>query len=514
MEIHKINVNKSDEVSLIAEKIIDAKHKEILLNIPKFSNLSESASNLRLLKREAEALGKKIIIESVDDKVIEFCKAIGIECLNPFFTESQRQFSDIVTGKAKREIKYEIAEQEKINLEDQKPKPQLITTRSKSRERKLVKLISLFVIAVALIGGGLFLGLEVIPKADIKIAVARTEWSYKDSIHVNKSITAPDPEGSMIPGQIFAQKKNLQLSFPASGKKEIAAKAKGQIIIYNSHSSSPQSLVARTRFAAPDGKIFRLVQGVTVPGAKVEGGEIKPSSIEVQVIADKSGEAYNIGPVTRFTIPGFAGSPKFNTFYGESKDSMTGGFIGEAAYPTDEDIKKSKAVSTSTLEESIKNLLIAQLTMEFKLIDGALEFKLVKQTVNTEVDSERKFSILSEADVSAVVFKEQDLFNMLLGKIHKDAGSNFEVKDYKLSYGVPQINLEKGQLSFPIDYQSMLAKKIDIELLKEKVAGKSESELKTIIFSVPGLVSAKISLWPFWVRAVTRNTSRINIIEE
>ena len=512
MEVHKINVNKSDEVALVAEKIIDTKHKEILLTVPKFSKLSESASNFRLLKREAEALGKKIIVESVDDKVIEFCRATAIECLNPFFTESQRQFSDIVTGKPKKEVRSEILSPERI-LSEKSLKPQLAVAKPKARKRNLVKLISLSGIAVAFIWGLLFIGLKVIPKADIKIVAAKTQWSSKNKIVVDKNVATPDLENAVIAGQIFSQKKNLQLFFLASGKKDVAQKATGKIILYNAHSSSPQSLVASTRFRTPEGKIFRLIQSVTVPGAEVVDDKIQMSSIEIPVIADKPGADYNIGPVAKFTIPGFAGSSKFNTFFGESKTSMTGGFIGEIAYPTNDDIKKAKEVGASTLEEAIKDLLIAQLPKDFKLIEGALAFKLLKQAVEADVNDEGKFSVLSEADARAIVFQEQDILKVFSDKIHKDVGPDFEIRDYSLNYEAPQISLEKGQMSVLLDYQSTLAKKIDVESLKKKVAGKSESELKTIIFSVAGLASAKISLWPFWVREVTENTSRINIIE-
>ncbi len=53
--IHKINVNKSDEAALVAEKIIDIEASEIILNIPRFAKISEAAANFKLLKREAEA---------------------------------------------------------------------------------------------------------------------------------------------------------------------------------------------------------------------------------------------------------------------------------------------------------------------------------------------------------------------------------------------------------------------------------------------------------------------------
>src|SRR3989344_1375259 len=92
----KITINKSDEVAIIVEKIIEAPENEVVLNVPRFSHLGESLSNFHLLKREAEALEKKIIIESVDDHVVELAEMSGLTAINPFFAKNKRQFADIV----------------------------------------------------------------------------------------------------------------------------------------------------------------------------------------------------------------------------------------------------------------------------------------------------------------------------------------------------------------------------------------------------------------------------------
>jgi len=540
MEIHKVNVNKSDEATLIAEKIIDIHAREIILSVPRFAKLAESGANFRLLKREAEALGKKIIIESVDDEALGLAKASGLECLNPFFSEAKPKFSDIVTGplrspaseasKTKKEVRVEAVGESHREVgarheaavkypnhresrgHHEHPAQHIEMAKSGSRPgfERLAKFSVLTLIAI-FIGGGLFLAIHVMPRADIKIVTARTSWAFKDAVTVDKTATQADSEAAKIPGQIFTQKKNLTLSFPASSRKRVAEKATGKIIIYNAHSSAPQPLVATTRFAAPDGKIFRLIERLTVPGAKIVQGRIEPSSIEARVVADTPGEAYNIGPVSKFTIPGFSGTPRFATFYAESKEAMSGGAIGETAYPNADDINKAKATVAKTLEEAMKTLILTQVPEVLKLIDGTTQFKLLKQEVDARVDASGKFSVFAEAELSLMLFKEQDMLAMLLGKIQAEAGPDFEVKSYKLTYNSPEFSAVSGKLTLPIDYEAVLAKKVDLEFLKDKIAGKSETDLKALIFSIAGLESAKISLWPFWVRSVPEREGRINI---
>src|SRR3989344_3917354 len=94
----KITVNKRDEAAEVVEKIIDSTADEIILSVPRFSKLTDSLSNFHLIRREAELLRKKVIIESVDDKAIELASLSKLESVNPFFTKSRRGISDITHG--------------------------------------------------------------------------------------------------------------------------------------------------------------------------------------------------------------------------------------------------------------------------------------------------------------------------------------------------------------------------------------------------------------------------------
>lgn len=515
MEVHKITVNKSDEATLIAEKIIEVKAPDIVLSVPRFSRLAESSANFRLLKREAEALGKILVVESVDEKVIELCRSSGLEHRNPFWSGKEKQISDIISerighhkDKAEAQLSVHKIHKSSERLRAVAPEASGHEDRKAARGRPSFRLILISAILV-IFGGAIFAGTQILPRANIKIVAARTNWSYSEVVTVDEALSAPDTERGRIPGQSFVLKKNLELTFPASGKKRIEAKARGKIIIYNAHSSEPQPLVATTRFAAPDGKIFRLAEKITIPGAKIVDGKIQPSSITAEVTADKAGEAYNIGPVEHFTIPGFSGSPKFASFYAESRESMTGGFVGESNYPTEDGIKKAKAETANNLESATRNLMLSQLPREFKLIEGASKWKVLKEQTGIEPGSE-KFSVFAEGELTMAVFREADLTKMIEDKLKQETGGSFDVKSQKLNYGQVQFGA-KEQLSFKMDYESVLAKKIDIALLKNRIAGRSEPDLKAAIFSVASLESARVSLWPFWVRKVPQNQKRIVI---
>lgn len=527
MAIIRIHVDKNDEPVSVAEKIINVEAEEIFLNIPKFSKFAEFADNFHLIKREADALGKKLIIESVDDKVIEMSSVIGIDAVNPVFARYKRQFSDIVAqrpalSKKPKPDRRASSDQEETESEDPKPSSRRPErggrTWPKFNFKFKFKLKPSFKLPLIILGGTAFLAstvsaaMVILPRADIEITAKKSNWEYVDSVAVDKDSPSINSANMKIPGQLFVQKKNLSLSFPANGKKNVEAKATGVISVFNAFSSDTQPLVAKTRFEAPDGKIYRLIQGITVPGAKIVDGKIVPSSIDAKAVADKAGVDYNIGPVEKFTIPGFRGSPKFTTFYGQSSGSMGGGFIGERAYPLDSDIKNAKEETKKKLEDSLAAALQFQIPKEFKTIAGATKIEFTKEEASLEVDASGNFTVLIEGEVKALVFVESNLKDALFEKAKTELGQDLEAHSSELEYtGKARANFQIGRMTFPVSFKSVLAAKVDADFLKQEVMGKQESELKSLIFSLPGLESARVSLWPFWVKKVPKNADRIKI---
>lgn len=541
----KININKSDEAALIVEKIIEADSDEVVLIIPRFSQLGDSLNNLLLLKREAEAVGKKILIESVDNRVIESAELAGIDAINPFFIKNKRQFSDIVPKKEKSgpvkktkavsgwggeeefikkisgNLTFKEFESKKSMSEDKKEKT-VISEMSgafpvgepEEKESFIKRIPVKTILGLCILGLVAYAAVTILPKVDLGLISKKVEWTYADSVITQLSAKA-DYKSATIPNQKSTSSKNLTMKFPATGKKQVSEKAVGKITIYNSYSSDAQTLLQDTRFLSPDGKIFKLIKKIVVPGAKISEGKILPSSIEADVIAEKAGEEYNIGPVKLFQIPGFKGTPKYSAFYGESKSDMAGGFVGEVSYPTDADIAAATKKIKETVESNLKTELYSKISNDFKIIDGASNFSISKQEVNDAVDAEGNFSVFLDAQLTIISFKEADLIDILSQRAEAEKGENYAVKSYKIEYGIARMDIASGRLSFPVNFIATLSYKIDSEKIKGDIAGMSDMQLREKIFSIPGIdIEGQniVSFWPFWVKRVPTNLNKINIV--
>jgi len=546
----KVYATKSESTASIIGKVLNASGKDVVLYIPRGTVFSKTRNNFLLLKREARAIGKNVSIESVDDDVLELAITAGLEAANPFLGKKQRSVSDIIAvtdassgipkevevneekdeefeeihikkwkpdkwakGKKQKEDKFSILGEEDVS--DEKAEEEL-STMPKGRKGIKVGRFSLLR-RVILWGGGLSVFAAVVvvaifafPRVTVSLDFEKTEWDFIGSLKVGTSIKENNFDGDTVflRGVRFSEKKNITESYHASGVDFVERKARGIIIVYNAFSSESQELVKTTRFVTPEGKIYRTDNNIVVPGAQIIDSEIVPSGTEVRVTADEAGEEFNIGSVPRFRIPGFQGSPKYDGFYGESTESMIGGFVGERKVPTDEDISSARAEILSTIEDAAKTQLFLNLPPGMKVLDGTYGFSATDENIDDYTDDSEMFSIIIFGEASVVVFREDELIEVFENHVEIDAEVDLAVKDYTIEYGEPRID-ESGQVSVAIKVESVWTRPFDIEEFISEAAGKSESELKTLIFSIPGVSSGEVRFWPFWVNKVPNKDTKI-----
>ena len=360
------------------------------------------------------------------------------------------------------------------------------------------------------IGGAVTFAIIVLPRVTISLNFEKTEWDFVGSLNVGSSIkeNSFSDDTVMLRGISFSEKKNITKTFTATESDFVERKAKGTITVFNALSEESQELVEQTRFWAPDGKEYKTDHSIVIPGATTVDGELVPSSINVPVTADKPGDEFNIGPIPRFRIPGFQGSPKYDGFYGESKGSMTGGFVGETRVPTDEDLASGRLTIAGDIEDAAKTQLFLNLPDDTKVIDGTYEFSITDENIDYGATDSGNFSITVFGEAKVIVFREDELIKVFEDRVEEGAEVDLVIKEYTIDYGEPRTN-EEGIVSVAINVKSIWSRPFDVDNFRSEAMGKSESELKTLIFSVPGVSSGEVRFWPFWVNTVPDEVNRI-----
>jgi hypothetical protein len=550
--MQKILLSKNTNLEEIKDEILNINLDEVdalTLIIPKNSELKKHIENFYKLKEFIKELGKDLIIESVDDEVLNLVKEANIKAVHPLFSgdreshfkkmidvsfpnnHSKKQINfkkdleeekeEIKTIKKEPEEPEEIEEKEvvfepQVNYFEEKKyeeKPKRFNHKyddfknSKGGFKKFFKiLLWSFGVIIVLFGG--FKLLTFISNAQIILKLKNNEFNFNDTISISKNVSAINIKDKIIPAQVFEYESNLTQTFKASGKKYVEEKASGIITIYNNYSSDPQTLVANTRFEAPNGLIYRLKNQVVVPGAQVKEGKINPSSINAEIVADKPGDDYNSGPISRLTIPGFKGTPKYNGFYGEIKGEVKGGFVGEKLVPQTEDINSAKEKTKEVLEANLKNVFSLKRPADFKFINDP-EISITNLSVNTTTDDKGNFAVFASGKIKSIGFREKDIYDFLL-KIN-NASNDQKIVNLKLNYLNPNIDLVKGVGRFNLQASGGIVYDLNESDFKNKILGKDLKEAENEIKSFKEIEGAKIIIWPKILNKIPGRLEKINL---
>jgi hypothetical protein len=570
----KLTIDKGEEIAEVIDRLLAVEDSHITLVIPKNSSLGKSASNFRLLKREAGLAEKTVTVESSDENVVAFAVANGLttpEMLHMAGSgragdsagaQQQRSrangISDIIPKKAVSDeddeeealrqhkkgpaVKLTVPdepeadepetdeEEEKREEADQKSffdpnrffKPRVVSGDTSDPDDESGGGISgkavgwiigiIVVLAVAFYAVTILFG-----HAQVTIDFTQTPWNYQNNFVADKAASGIVPGGTTIPAQVFTTQKNITQLFPATGATaSVSAKAQGTITIYNDYGSAPQDLVATTRFQTPDGMIFRLTTDVTVPGATVAaGGAITPSSVQAPIAADQSGPSYNIGPVAKLTIPGFQKDPtKYTGFYGTIASPTTGGFVGTKSVPTTADIANAKTKTTAILQSDLQDGLTASYPGNFKILDGATDIQVTKLIVSTSTDTNGNFSVFGEASLTAIGFDEAAFKGYLLSVAESSTAGIAPSSTFKtltLNYSNVQADFAKGQVGFALSAQGTLEPAFSTDDFASSIAGTSISSARNMIQGLPELSDGTISVWPIWLWNMPSDPKKIQI---
>lgn len=331
------------------------------------------------------------------------------------------------------------------------------------------------------------------------------------AVLVDTKSVRPNFTSNVIPGEILELTRAEEAEFKSTGQKNIEDRARGIIKIYNSFSSSPQKLVATTRFVDESGKIFKLLKTVTVPGAIIENGGIKPSFIEAEAEAGEAGEEYNIGS-SRFNIPGFEGTPKYDTFYGESKNGFFGGYKGVTTVISDEDIKKATESLTANLFNNLKNEITKKIPTGLRLLEPFKEIAIENVKNPKKGSRQNAFKIEARGRARAIIFRDTDVEDLaksftLANKPDKDFIKGSFVPIFKK----PEVKFDKGSAQFTIVGNAKLQSKIETDKIQAFILGKKFGTIEEFLKKNSAIASFQFKSFPFWNLKAPADQQKINI---
>lgn len=365
-----------------------------------------------------------------------------------------------------------------------------------------LSLVSLFAVAAYLF----------FPTAEIAVT------PYKTSRFVNMEFegsTGTFVSGAQaLPVRILEKEETVSVTVEATGTSANSnQKAKGRLTIYNAFSAEPQTLVATTRFETADGKIFRLVESVTVPGMKNNS----PASIEAEVIADQSGTAYNIEP-SDFSIPGFKGSAKFAKFSARSARAMIGGGDGgtEMKVVAPADIERAKKEAQEKARSEFLVAAASQASGEEKILENALEVTPLGTaeppsagTLASSFDFENTYRVRAFVIPEGVIRKQAEEEGALTIE-----NIRFVPAGITLTYEGSIPKFSDGRVDLKVQALLDLRSDIKLEELRERLLDRNEAGITEILPEFPEVKKIEVRFHPpGLVSTVPGNKDRVTLVE-
>ncbi|MCH8986573.1 hypothetical protein IIA94_00150 [Patescibacteria group bacterium] len=307
-----------------------------------------------------------------------------------------------------------------------------------------------------------------------------------------------------IPTQIFRVTREATNLFAATGKEDSIVKARGMIRVYNEYSNSPQALVPNTRFISKEGKLFRSTHRLSVPGK---------GYADVKVVAVEAGEEYNIGP-SNFSLPGLAGSALFTSVYGISTESMAGGSVQTISVVTKEDIALAKEELVAFLSEKAKEELLRQIPEDIILLHASLKTEVLDNfSLIKEGSKLNKFSYTVKVQASAFGIQKtvSEVFarKLLLDEMNDE--ERIDEQSLLVVYNVESSSEKTESISLKLNVSSRVYHMLDPVELRLRLRGASLDRAAALLLEYPHLVSARVSLWPFWVNTIPEDIEKIQV---
>lgn len=396
------------------------------------------------------------------------------------------------------------------------PQPSENPSRSRARESSSSgsswawALTSLSVVAVIVFGGYFFLR----PEAVVFVEPQAASQMIRLSLFGAAEGTG---ETKSVPVRYISEEKTVRLTRPATGKDlGNAAKASGMITIVNNHSDAAQSLVATTRFETADGKLYRLVEGVTVPGVKEEGGKKVPGKADARVIADATGMSFNIASGS-FKIPGFKGSPKYDSITAEVKSAFIGGGDGtgsNALSVAAADLDSAKEAALEEAKQAVFSGLRAGLGDGEAILEKSFQAAVIGTPVAPAVGTvvEAGFEYEGRFQVRGFIISETGLRNIIDQETIESAGVVLKPHAYDIGYGTVLSNFETKRVDFTVESKVSFQAPLEKEGLKKELLGLDEEGIRAFLGAHPEIKRLQVEFKPkVFIATIPKDPARVTV---
>jgi len=539
-----IYIDVEDDITAIIGKVKAAKEKIVAIVPPKRIGVLQSAVNLRLLARAATQSNKHLVLISSNSALVALAAAAKVPVAKNLQSKPELaeiaaididNGEDVIDGS-----QLPIGELAKTaddgmgsiafgasaagatlneNAAEEIPKaaPPLagqLPTRPKAKSGVKVPNFSKFRKKLIFgIGGGILLIAFLVwavffaPHATVIITARTTDTSANTKVTLGSAV-ATNAATSSLKTTVQQTKKDLSVTFDATGSKDAGTKATGKMTLTRtSPSTIPLTVPAGTQFTSGS-IVFVSTESATLTSQLTPTG-LSPGSGTVGVQAAQIGDEYNLS--ARSYQPSVDGVSAQGT-------DMSGGAHHQITTVSADDVQKATAQLAQQSSDDIKKQLTSQFSKDYYVVDQS--FKIDQGTpqsspaVDQEVPAGTKPKLTTTATYSLSGIVKSDINSFLTDYFNKQLVNSNAQRVYDNGVaGVSFSDVAATDSGFTANLvaTAKVGPKIDDNAIKNQAKGKRFGDIQSSIESIQGVDNVDVKFSPFWVNSAPSDTSRINV---
>ncbi len=360
---------------------------------------------------------------------------------------------------------------------------------------RLYKIIAVSFLIVTV----LLLGIVILVTAKTAtITILAKDDAKTIALNVDVALNGGSSKGT-VAGVVSSTEFAWSESFSPTGSTTVDQPATGLVTIYNKMSVA-QPLVKTTRLLTPDGILFRLSEGTTVPAN---------GQVTAKVYADKAGASGDVGP-SQFTIPGLSAS-KQQLVYAQSMAAMSGGSEIVGTISAD-DIQSAE----NTYKQKVTSAFLAEHPASGSLIAVA---EVAEQNIASDHqpgDTVPSFTISGTSTIVDVAYSPADLSNVISENLNSKIDATAE-KILSLSQSptitISQYNLDQGTATLAVNQPAVVTLDASVpKLLPQNFFGKNKDEIERYVLGLDHVAEVDVSFSPPWVVTAPNVADKVHII--
>ena len=557
-----IYIEPEDDITDIITKIDNTKEKIVALVPPKKASVLRSVVNIKLIAKTATSKNKVLVLVTADPAIVKLAAATRIlvaknlqtapsipdlnESMNETTTEElveekdedDKKNNDSVDGTSKKKNDEEEDNNEedgdgdeeesdndnvkKVEKDKKKKKSKEDLPRSKNPvvnlfrfHKKLVIFGGIGVVALSIL---LVWALVIAPAATVTVKIQ----TKTDPLSQNVSFTEKLPEENASEGKFYLKTESLEekneITFEATGQKNIGEKAKGEVIVYAYfrekgniaiNAGSTFTISGLSYVSDTDATLSWNGKDSKVCGNNGEASAVTSGCLisgRVTVTAASPGAEYNISA----SSTGWSTTANAGVY---SDSAMTGGTDELITVVQQADVDTALSKIKTSGEEAKKTALLATISDDNMVVDSTFKIVAGEPSVIPKVGEEvktgekAKLTVINTASIQVIDKTKIEEFITEKAKLSQN---------YKI-YTINEPFLENfmqvdGQYVGKLKASYVSGPKITENEIVDSIRGKGLGVVQHDLKDIEGVISVKIDVSYPWVMSIPDDPNKITVV--